>query len=712
MSVKTDATKRAGFLARIRHDQNGNVAAMMAAGLIPLTAMIGSGVDVSRIYLTQTRLQQACDAGALAGRKKMGVNTWAFNSFTARTAANNMFDANFRSGTSGSTNLSRVYTESGGTVTGTASVELPMAIMQMFGKGDHDISVTCEAELAIPNTDVMFVLDTTGSMNQAEDGTNNQTAVELSNSKIVGLRQAVRCFYEALSKQNSAADCGSTPSGATQTAQIRFGFVPYAVNVNVGRLLPTNYFADNWTYQSRVPVLSPVWAYTLGSESPPTFGDYNNPSTPTTPTSWTSYTTNNTSQTRNINGTNYQTVYSEASCPRTGPGAYTEVGTAYDELESTSSAAPVHPAASVVYGNYTRTLPQTRWMFRYAVSNNRCRLQYGSRSFDKTASGTSNKPVSWTNYPNTISNWQYRAVTHDIASLKNGSGWNNSVALPVGYNTQNLLVSGSTTLTSYKQAVNATVIWDGCVEERQTTRAITYYPIPAAAKDLDVDLIPTADTTTRWAPILPDAVWGRYTGSSTETTSTVSTINELNRNFSYSCPEAASRLTSYPTSTAFDAYVSGLTAEGNTYHDIGLIWGARLISPTGLFAADNDNRSNIQRHVVFMTDGDTVTNTQGYGAYGVEWWDRRRTATGSAPTTGLLDQQVNNRFRAMCSYMKNEMGVTLWVVAFGAGVSGTAQTNLQACASPGKYYSASNSAALISTFQGIAAEISDLRLTS
>jgi hypothetical protein len=548
-------------------------------------------------------------------------------------------------------------------------------------------------------------------MNQAEDGSNNQTSVELSNSKIVGLRQAVRCFYEALSKQDSAANCGSTPSGVTQTAQIRFGFVPYAVNVNVGRLLPTDYFADNWTYQSRVPVISPVWAYTLGSESPPTFGSFSNPSTPNSPSSWTTYTTNNTSQTVNINGTNFSTVLSQSSCPRTAPAAYTTVGSQFDTLISTSSAAPNHPTASIVFGNYTRTIPQTRYLFQYVVSNNRCRLQWGTASFNRTASGTSNKPVSWTYYPDTISGWQYRAVSHDITGLKNGTNWNNSLDLPVGFTNQNLLVSGSTTLTTYKRAANATAIWDGCVEERQTVQTTNFNPIPTGAKDLDVDLIPTADTTTRWAPILPDAVWGRYTGSSTETISTVSTSSELNRNFTYSCPEAASRLTSYPTSGAFDTYVSGLTAEGNTYHDIGLIWGARLISPTGLFAADNDNRENIQRHVVFMTDGDTVTNTQGYGAYGVEWWDRRRTPSATTPTTTLLDAQVNDRFRAMCSYMKNDMGITLWVVAFGAGVSGTAQTNLQACSSPGKYYSASNSAALISTFQGIAAEISDLRLT-
>ena len=43
-----------------------------------------------------------------------------------------------------------------------------------------------------------------------------------------------------------------------------------------------------------------------------------------------------------------------------------------------------------------------------------------------------------------------------------------------------------------------------------------------------------------------------------------------------------------PTATAFDDYVDRLhPANGNTYHDIGLIWGARLESPTGIFSADN-----------------------------------------------------------------------------------------------------------------------------
>lgn len=719
-------------MKRLRKDQSGNTIALMAAGLIPLTAMIGSGVDISRVYLVKTRLQQACDAGALAGRKTMGSGAWNTSSFAARTVANNMFDANFSAGTSGSEGLMRSYTETGGVVTGRASVEVPMVIMDMFGREETPISVQCDAQLAVPNTDVMFVLDVTGSMNWADDGSNNTTNVEIPKSKIIGMRLAVRCFYEALSKQNTVADCGSTPTGATQTAQTRFGFVPYAVNVNVGRLLPTQYMADNFTYQSRVPVLTPVWAYSLGAESGKSYGSYSNPATPSSPSSsYVALTPSGTATPQNKlipNGTTVATVtnVSSSSCTSSAkPAAYTITATTpTDVLNSTNGSAPVHPATTHPHGTYTSTLAQTRYFYQWvydtggSAANRRCRLQqatYTNASYNKTAVGTTTKPVTWTEYTDTFTNWDYRPVTHNVSGLKNGSGWNSSVALPVGFTTQSLLVSGSTTSTSYKRVANVNATWDGCVEERQTVRTTNFDPLPSAANDLNIDLLPTGDDTTKWAPLLPNAVWGRYTGSSTETLATVTTATDLGRNinnFTGSCPAAARIPTTWATAAAFDAYVAGLTAGGSTYHDIGLIWGARLISPTGIFAANNTNRQNIQRHLIFMTDGDTSTAEQNYGAYGVEWWDRRRTPTGTTPTVSLLDAQVNGRFLAMCEYVKNEMGITLWVVAFGAGVSGTAKANLETCASSGRYSEASNSNALLSTFRGIADEISDLRLTS
>ena len=82
----------ASFLARLRSDKRGNVIALTAAAIIPLSAMVGGAVDMSRIYAIKSRLQSACDAGALSGRRIMGGNTWSANGGAANAQAQNTFD--------------------------------------------------------------------------------------------------------------------------------------------------------------------------------------------------------------------------------------------------------------------------------------------------------------------------------------------------------------------------------------------------------------------------------------------------------------------------------------------------------------------------------------------------------------------------------------------------------------------------------------------
>lgn len=265
MTKKINPNPVPGVMSRLVGNEEGNIIALFAASIIPVIGLVGGGVDMSRIYLTHTRLQGACDAGALIGRKMMGVGTWDANDGAAGDKALAMFDSNFVSGAYGSQSLQRSYTESGGNVVGTASAVVPMALMQVLGQEAKVVSVRCQSELRVPNTDVMFVLDTTGSMGDPASGS--------TESKISGLRKAVKCFYEALAKKNisdiSPADCGETSDPSTTNTgavQLRFGFVPYAINVNVGRLLPHAYLADQWTYQSREAT------NTTGSTNTPSYG--------------------------------------------------------------------------------------------------------------------------------------------------------------------------------------------------------------------------------------------------------------------------------------------------------------------------------------------------------------------------------------------------------------------------------------------------------
>jgi hypothetical protein len=146
-------------------------------------------------------------------------------------------------------------------------------------------------------------------------------------------------------------------------------------------------------------------------------------------------------------------------------------------------------------------------------------------------------------------------------------------------------------------------------------------------------------------------------------------------------------------------------AQGNTYHNIGMVWGARLISPSGMFAADNNSAPNgdpIARHIVFMTDGALEPNNNIYSSYGMEWWDRRVTTDGNSNHVSRHDA----RLQAICRAAKEE-NISVWVVAFGT----TLTSNLVTCASPGRAYQASNNDQLNAAFQEIAQKIAALRLT-
>src|SRR3546814_15349539 len=85
-------------------------------------------------------------------------------------------------------------------------------------------------------------------------------------------------------------------------------------------------------------------------------------------------------------------------------------------------------------------------------------------------------------------------------------------------------------------------------------------------------------------------------------------------------------------------------------HDVGMVWGARLLSPTGLFTDENATAPNerpISRHIVFMTDGEMAPNVPNLTSQGYEYLMQR--VSGSFDTSnGELEDRLNNRFRQFC----------------------------------------------------------------
>lgn len=120
---------RAGASNLIR-DQRGNAMMLTAAMILPIVGFAGSGIDIGRAYMAKVRLQQACDAGVLAGRRSMAGGTYTQ---PAKDEANKMFAVNYPSTAYGSSGVTFNSVAAGtADVNGTATAHLPTTVMKVF----------------------------------------------------------------------------------------------------------------------------------------------------------------------------------------------------------------------------------------------------------------------------------------------------------------------------------------------------------------------------------------------------------------------------------------------------------------------------------------------------------------------------------------------------------------------------------------------------
>lgn len=642
------------LIGRLLRDTAGSTMGIALATIILLVTLVGSGTDMARAYMTKTSLQNACDAGVLAGRKAMATSGTYGDVETAK--ANKMFNFNFNPLATNSQNITFTTVSSDtGSVSGTASAAMPTVIMGIFGFKSITLTVACSAELQMASADVMFVLDTTGSMACNPDGTNCNSS---STSKIMGLRQAIRNFYTTVA--NAVVDKTNT--------RIRFGFVPYTATVNMGGIIssgqmPTSYFANTQPFQTALANFNtPVWVGTPGSPV-------------------------NSTQT-------YGSAITQSQCNSYGNNNF-----------PTSGSNPV------VTGTPPANTTSTSYSFRSWTRTS------GSGS---SSTGTCVRNVSATTTTGYVqryqfTNWSFQAATVDVSAFKGMTSVpvvtniSSSATVPNAgtYDMPSLAALNGTTGVTGLTTVNAQ--WEGCIEERQTVQNLAMNPVPSGATDLDIDSVPTSDAT-RWKIYENDLVWYRGTGLGTRTATSIP--SGVGREGSQ-CPPRAMLFTEVDTTaptvvpTWLDTYINTLVAAGSTYHDIGMIWGARLGSPSGIFQtnvnADSTKYPSVSRHIIFMTDGEMAPTIDSYSAYGEEMYDNRVAPSGTNNST--LTNYHNNRFLAACTKAKN-LGYTVWVIGFGTSLT----TQMTTCATAGRAYYASDTTALNNTFKFIAGQVADLRI--
>lgn len=223
-------------------NNRGSTSILVAASLIPLLGMIGSGLDLSRVYLARAKLQSACDSSALAARRSMASSTLDDAAIAEGTK---YFNFNFPAGTMDAAPVAldiHASPTDESTVDVSASTTIPTTIMKIFGVTTLPAAVQCSADQDYVNNDIMLVLDVTASMNcKAGTGTGCiYQATEQSGSRLSKLRSAAVALYQAL-------------EGATGV-RTRYGFMPYSMTVNVGKDLNSAWITNPANYWQQVQV--------------------------------------------------------------------------------------------------------------------------------------------------------------------------------------------------------------------------------------------------------------------------------------------------------------------------------------------------------------------------------------------------------------------------------------------------------------------------
>ena len=195
-------TQRSAAASRRRRTTSGNVTLLFAAAILPMLGVAGAAIDGGQAYLVNARLSRALDSAALAGAR-------IARSADAEASARSYFDANFPEGYLSTRLVEFDYApdEDLDFVTVSATVEMPTAIMRMFGWDSVAVSASATVERMNRGLELALVMDNTGSMRP---------------DKIEDMKTAAAALIEILFDDTEVHD------------RLWVSLAPYTATVNVG----------------------------------------------------------------------------------------------------------------------------------------------------------------------------------------------------------------------------------------------------------------------------------------------------------------------------------------------------------------------------------------------------------------------------------------------------------------------------------------------
>ncbi len=256
-------------LRKLLADRRGAVAMLAGLAAIPLLAMAGAAIDLTRLYLVHSRLVTSVDAAALAGARVINdldrdaqIQRWFWANFTrdSRQGRTGFLGAEI-------TSFNISVEESNRVVRLQVRAALPTTVLRVFGQDTLIASADHAARRQDRGMELALVLDVTGSMAGASMTALRDSATELVNI-LYGPNETIPNFYMSL--------------------------VPYTATVNIGRgrsnwlaagsLDPTAYGSTVWrgcvqarhqnsedetdTPPTIVPFRPHLWPSTVGRYSP------------------------------------------------------------------------------------------------------------------------------------------------------------------------------------------------------------------------------------------------------------------------------------------------------------------------------------------------------------------------------------------------------------------------------------------------------------
>lgn len=211
------------FIAGIRHYLNaeqGSVIPLVALSIVVLVGAAGTAIDMGRVQIVQSRMQNSLDAAGLAvGSEASTVDVGA--------ETTKYFFANFPNGYMGTvitSGPSATPNQTNTLITLNVAGTVSTTFMKVLGVTSLNVSATSQITRQSKGMELVLVIDNTGSMAQSAGG---------SVSKISAAKSAATSLLNILYGGNNT------------TRNLWVGLVPFSQAVNVGSVPNVSHWLDS-----------------------------------------------------------------------------------------------------------------------------------------------------------------------------------------------------------------------------------------------------------------------------------------------------------------------------------------------------------------------------------------------------------------------------------------------------------------------------------